>query len=112
MTCARRSAAPTRARRCRPWPAKGMNDAGGRMTQYGELLAVAAEIAGAAGRLLADGRPAGRLAVESKSSPTDVVTAMDRAAEALIAEELARLRPDDGLIGEEGAARVGTSGVH
>jgi myo-inositol-1(or 4)-monophosphatase len=82
------------------------------MTQYAELLAVAAEIAGAAGRLLADSRPAGRLDVASKSSPTDVVTEMDHAAEALIARELARLRPTDGLVGEEGTDRVGTSGVH
>jgi myo-inositol-1(or 4)-monophosphatase len=82
------------------------------MTRYAELLGVGVEIARAAGRLLADGRPAGRLDVEAKSSPTDVVTAMDRAAEALIADELARLRPEDGVIGEEGADRVGTSGVH
>jgi myo-inositol-1(or 4)-monophosphatase len=82
------------------------------VTEYAELLGVATEIAVAAGRLLAEGRPPGRLDVESKSSPTDVVTAMDRAAEALIADELARLRPHDGLIGEEGSARLGTSGVH
>ena len=37
---------------------------------------------------------------------------MDRAAEELIVGELARLRPDDGVIGEEGAAQEGTSGVH
>lgn len=77
-----------------------------------ELRQVADALARAAGALLVEGRPAGRLAVESKSSPTDVVTAMDRAAEELIVSELAALRPDDGVLGEEGATRTGTSGVH
>jgi myo-inositol-1(or 4)-monophosphatase len=49
--------------------------------------------------------------VATKSSPTDVVTAMDRAAERLIVSRLLAARPGDGLLGEEGAAREGTSGV-
>jgi len=40
-----------------------------------------------------------------------VVTAMDHAAEKLITAALGRLRPHDGLVGEEGARRAGTSGV-
>ncbi|NNG19766.1 inositol monophosphatase [Naumannella sp. ID2617S] len=36
-----------------------------------------------------------------KSSPTDVVTAADRATEAYLREELARLRPADAFFGEE-----------
>ena len=51
------------------------------------------------------------LAVDTKTTPTDVVTQMDRASEALIVERLTAARPDDGLLGEEGADRVGTSGV-
>lgn len=76
-----------------------------------ELRDMAEQVALGAGVLLVEGRPAGRLATDSKSSPTDVVTAMDRAAEALITAALGRLRPHDGLIGEEGARQEGTSGV-
>lgn len=76
-----------------------------------ELLEVALELAREAGTLLHEGRPAGPLRVSSKSTPTDVVTEMDHAAEALITESLARLRPDDGMLGEEGTDTPGTSGV-
>jgi myo-inositol-1(or 4)-monophosphatase len=50
-------------------------------------------------------------AAATKSSPTDVVTAMDAAAEELIARRLADRRPEDGLLAEEGSDRAGTSGV-
>ena len=50
-------------------------------------------------------------AVATKSSRTDLVTAADRAAEALITSRLRRLRPDDGIVGEEGASRPGASGI-
>jgi myo-inositol-1(or 4)-monophosphatase len=52
-----------------------------------------------------------RVGVETKSTATDLVTATDRATEALIVERLLAARPDDGLLGEEGAGRPGTSGV-
>jgi myo-inositol-1(or 4)-monophosphatase len=81
------------------------------MTEPADLMGVAIRLATDAGRLLRDGRPEARLEVVAKSSPTDVVTEMDRAAEALIAAGLAAARPDDGLIGEEGTERVGTTGV-
>jgi myo-inositol-1(or 4)-monophosphatase len=77
----------------------------------GELLEVALQLAREAGQLLLAGRPAGPLRVTSKSTPTDVVTEMDHAAEALITASLARLRPDDGMLGEEGTDHPGTSGV-
>lgn len=76
-----------------------------------ELLQVALELAHEAGTLLSAGRLAGSLTVESKSTPTDIVTEMDRAAEAHITAALARLRPDDGMLGEEGTDTPGTSGV-
>ena len=50
-------------------------------------------------------------AESTKSSPTDVVTALDRASEELVARRLREARPDDGLLGEEGSAAAGTSGV-
>lgn len=58
-------------------------------------------------------REAGRtdLHVEVKRTSTDLVTDVDRAGEALVVEMLRRSRPDDGIIGEEGTAIPGTSGV-
>lgn len=53
----------------------------------------------------------GERTVDSKTSPTDAVTEMDRASEALIVQRLLAARPDDGLLGEEGASRAGSSGV-
>lgn len=78
------------------------------------LRVVALDAATEAGELLLGGRPAVRattLDVGTKSSPTDVVTAMDRAAEDLLVDRLLGARPDDGLLGEEGSAREGTSGL-
>ena len=40
--------------------------------------------------------------VQTKSSPTDVVTEMDHAAEALIRDRLLAARPADAILGEEG----------
>ncbi|HSO16452.1 MAG TPA: inositol monophosphatase family protein [Arthrobacter sp.] len=45
-----------------------------------------------------------------KTSISDVVTAADHAAEAYVLEQLQRCRPDDGILGEEGASVDGTSG--
>ena len=47
----------------------------------------------------------------TKSTPTDVVTDADTAAEALIRDRLLAARPDDGLLGEEGGSVAGSSGV-
>lgn len=47
------------------------------------------------------------LTVDRKSSVSDVVSDADRAAEAMIVGRLALARPDDGLVGEEGAAAPG-----
>lgn len=41
----------------------------------------------------------------------DPVTIADRAGEAAMRDVLARLRPDDGILGEEQAAKAGTSGL-
>ncbi|MBT2405440.1 MULTISPECIES: inositol monophosphatase family protein [unclassified Streptomyces] len=76
-----------------------------------ELLAVGLEAARRAGELLRDGRPADLAVAATKSSPIDVVTEMDIAAEKLITALIAERRPEDGLLGEEGADSPGTSGV-
>jgi myo-inositol-1(or 4)-monophosphatase len=75
-----------------------------------ELLPLAWEASLSAARFLRDERPAG-LVVESKSSPVDSVTEMDRGAEQAIVAMLLGARPDDGFLGEEGGERIGTSGV-
>lgn len=76
-----------------------------------ELLEIALAAAGAAGALLLDGRPEHLSVAATKSAPTDVVTEMDLAAERLLVHEILGRRPDDGLLGEEGASAAGTSGV-
>ncbi|MFD5869176.1 inositol monophosphatase family protein [Corynebacterium sp. NPDC060344] len=71
--------------------------------------ALAARVVARAAELAARMRAEG-LETEFKTSISDVVTAADRAAEELVVSELARLRPDDGILGEEGSAKEGTSG--
>ena len=79
---------------------------------HATLLALAARLARAAGALVREGRARGIDHTSSKSSATDLVTEHDRAAERLIVDELRRARPGDGLIGEEGSAADGSTGVH
>nr|MCU0295273.1 hypothetical protein [Candidatus Nanopelagicales bacterium] len=74
------------------------------------LLELALVAAQRAADLLVEGW-AQREVVSTKSSGTDVVTQMDRGSEALLIEALLDQRPDDGVIGEEGGRREGTSGV-
>ena len=49
--------------------------------------------------------------VTAKSSPTDLVSEADHAAERLIRDRLAAARPEDGFLGEEGGEAAGTSGL-
>ncbi|NDU76961.1 inositol monophosphatase [Actinomadura sp. DSM 109109] len=82
------------------------------MSLADELLELAVATAREAGRMLVDKRPAGGPdVVQTKSSPTDVVTQMDRAAEQLIIERIRAVRPGDAFLGEEGGSRDGGSGV-
>ena len=48
----------------------------------------------------------------TKSTPTDIVTATDRETETLIRSLILAARPDDGILGEEGTERFGTSGIN
>lgn len=75
-----------------------------------ELLALALDVARAGGELALHERPVD-LITDTKSSPTDVVTEMDRATEELLVTRILARRPDDGILGEEGGERTGTSGV-
>ena len=74
------------------------------------LTDLAAQLATGAGDLIRAHRH-DHFAVDTKSTPTDVVTEVDRAAEAYIRTELARQRPDDAVLGEEAGGRTGSSGV-
>jgi myo-inositol-1(or 4)-monophosphatase len=70
-------------------------------------LRLAGELVTEAGRLAQRMRRDGVEGLEQKTAIADVVTAADRAAEAHIADRLAVERPDDGVLGEEGASRDG-----
>ena len=72
------------------------------MTESAQLLELAVAAARKAGEFLLDARPAD-LVVRTKSTPTDVVTQMDTAAEQLIAATIRASRPDDAFVGEEGS---------
>lgn len=75
-----------------------------------ELQALAEEVAREAGELLAS--HVGHVTVaDTKSSPTDVVTEMDRRAESLIRQRIAGARPGDAVLGEEGGEQSGLSGA-
>lgn len=71
--------------------------------------ALAARLVRDAGTLAARMRAEG-LDAATKTSVSDLVTAADHAAERLVVDGLAVERPEDGVLGEEGASRAGTSG--
>jgi myo-inositol-1(or 4)-monophosphatase len=51
-----------------------------------------------------------RIRVGTKSTATDMVTEVDGEVERLIVDSILAARPDDGILGEEGADVAGTSG--
>ena len=75
------------------------------------LLALAERVAREAGAQLLEAYAGPAADVQSKSTPTDLVSAADQAAEELIRSRLAAERPDDGILGEEGADERGSSGL-
>ncbi|WP_308798650.1 inositol monophosphatase family protein [Agromyces silvae] len=76
-----------------------------------ELLVIARDIAVSAGSFALEARRAGVEIAATKSTPTDIVTAVDRDTEALIRRLILEARPDDGILGEEEATHIGTSGL-
>jgi len=75
-----------------------------------DLLALAIGVATEAGAMLAGrhGRPS---VIGTKTSPTDVVTEMDQAAERLIRTRILAARPQDAILGEEGGQTGGDAQV-
>lgn len=80
-------------------------------TELRVLTDIAAGLAHTVGGVVRSLRETGVDVAATKSSINDVVTAADREAERLITEGLRELRPDDGILGEEGASIVGTTGI-
>ena len=78
--------------------------------QTEEMLTLASELARWASAVHRErlGEPGD---IDRKSASNDLVTDVDLQVEAHIAEVLGRERPDDGIVGEEGAARDGTAGL-
>jgi myo-inositol-1(or 4)-monophosphatase len=81
------------------------------VTEPGELLEIAHEAARRAGQELLERFGGPRRQVRAKSSPTDMVSEADEAAERAIRALLAQRRPTDGVLGEEGGDVEGSSGV-
>jgi myo-inositol-1(or 4)-monophosphatase len=75
------------------------------------LPALAEEVARDAGALLREAFAGARPTTATKTTPTDLVSEADTAAEELIRTRLAAARPEDGILGEEGSDSAGTSGL-
>ncbi len=75
------------------------------------LEALCIELATTAGRFIRDERPDRLGVADTKSTDTDVVTVMDRRSEELLHRLILEARPDDGILGEEGADVTGSSGL-
>ncbi len=76
-----------------------------------DLLDLARSIALEAGELAARCRREGVEVAATKSTIVDVVTEADREVERLILGRIQDARPDDGVLGEEGASVQGSSGL-
>ena len=75
------------------------------------LREIAEAVAREAGHQLRDAFAGPRVNVTAKSSPTDLVSEADHAAERLIRDRLAAARPGDGFLGEEGGDEEGTTSL-
>ncbi len=81
----------------------GRRAAAGLLTLPAELRGLAEQAARAAGGLLRERFEAGgERATGAKSTPTDLVSEADLAAERTIREIITAARPDDAILGEEG----------
>jgi myo-inositol-1(or 4)-monophosphatase len=83
----------------------------GSVADPNELLAVAVDVVRAAAALASRLRADGVGEVSTKSTPTDVVTAADKAVERHVVGALRRLRPDDAVLGEETGGSAGSTAV-
>lgn len=77
-------------------------------SEQAQLRDLAVELALGAGKLILGMAPSG---ITAKSTPTDLVSDVDRAAEHYIVSRLRAARPDDSILAEEGSVSQGTSGI-
>jgi myo-inositol-1(or 4)-monophosphatase len=82
-----------------------------RPVESSELVELAERVARAAGDAVRARRADGVPGTSTKSTVTDMVTELDRASEAIVVSSLLDARPDDAIVGEEGADLAGTSGI-
>ena len=75
------------------------------------LLDLARDIAVRASEFALAARRAGVSVAATKSTHTDIVTAVDRDTETLIRSLILDARPDDGIVGEEDVTHIGTTGI-
>ena len=80
------------------------------MPQIAELEELAVRLAEGAATVVRESRR-GAVQVAAKTTATDLVTEVDRAAERWLVERLRAERPGDGILGEEGGDRSGSTGV-
>src|SRR5947207_6624221 len=80
------------------------------MSEHEQLGSLAVELAVGAGARMRSGREVG-FRVSAKSTPTDMVTEVDRDVERWLVTEIGRHRPDDAVLGEEGGNHGGNSRV-
>lgn len=90
--------------------------ASGDGVPFEELLSTAVSVARAAAELALTSRQGAIADVDTKSSDTDVVTAADKAVERLVRQRIARFRPGESVLGEEGGSEeaggeTGTTGL-
>ncbi|WBQ02265.1 inositol monophosphatase family protein [Kribbella sp. CA-293567] len=76
-----------------------------------DLLKLAVEVAAEAAQLIVERRRGTITVADTKSTTTDIVTAVDRESEELIRARVLAARPDDSFLGEEGDDVNGSSGV-
>ena len=81
------------------------------MADTTELLEIAQTAARRAGQLLLERFAEPARGVSSKSTSTDLVSDADRDTERLLVDIITTARPDDGLLGEEGAGGESRSGL-
>ena len=76
-----------------------------------DLLNLAVAIAVEAGDLLLERFQSDATGIETKSTPTDLVSDADRDSETLVLDRIRAARPDDGVIAEESDQQLSRSGV-
>jgi len=79
--------------------------------QLTELRELAIWLSESAGELIRQTHPNRVQVQDTKSSATDPVTEMDLRIESYLVNQIRQRRPDDGILGEEGDSRIGTTGL-